>query len=133
MCRRDHGLTWGEFESLTLPELEALEERRTIALRHERFNAALVASALINSHRVSEDSPAVSPFDFLPGFDRDPEEEEREKTRKSVKHAVAAAFTEMRGATPEQVQAAKAQMVLGMTKSGIEDPEGLIREVFPEI
>jgi hypothetical protein len=125
-------LTWAEFEELTLAQLEALEERRAIEVRQGRFNAALITSTLINSHR-AEDSDPISPFDFLAGFERDEEEEERDKLRTSIKRAVALAFAQMRGLGPEAVQAEKAAMIQRMTASGVEDPEGLIREVFPEL
>jgi hypothetical protein len=129
MCRRDHGLTWTEFLELTLAQLEALEERRAIAIRHDRFNAALVTSALINANR-SSDSPAVSPFDFLPGFENE-EEDEKQKLRRSVKHAIAIAFTQMRDKSREDVLREKAAMCERMKANGIDDPEELIREVFP--
>ena len=132
LCRSAHGITWPEFQELSLAQIEALEERRTIAVRHERFNAALVASTLININRPA-DTEAVSPFDFLAGYDRDPEEEERLKLRKSVKQAVALAFTEMKGVPAEVIQAEKAAMIGRMRDSGIDDPEELIREVFPEL
>jgi hypothetical protein len=131
MCRRDHGLSWDEFLDITLAQLEALEERRAISIRHERFNAALITSALINANR-SADSASVSPFDFLPGFDR-PEEDEKQKTRRSVKHAIALAFTQMKGKSREEILEEKSKMVARMKANGIEDPEGLIREVFPEL
>jgi hypothetical protein len=39
----------------------------------------------------------------------------------------------MGNATPEQVQAEKARMILRMKAGGVEDPEQLIREVFPDL
>jgi hypothetical protein len=132
LCRREHGLTWVEFQDITLAQLEALEERRAIELRHARFNAALMTSALYNMNK-SPDSPALSPFDFLAGYEQDPEEAEKDKLRRSVKHAVAIAFTQMKHKSPEEIQAEKSKMIERMTKSGVEDPEGLIREVFPDL
>lgn len=117
---------------MTLPELEALEDRRMVAVRHARFNAALSASAVYNAHR-GEDTDPLSPFDFLPGFERDPEEVEAEKSRKAVKQAVGVAFAEMKGATAEQVRAEKVRMIERMKANGIEDAEELIREVYPDI
>ena len=117
---------------MTLCQLEALEDRRMISIRHERFNAALITSALINANRSAE-SEAVSPFDFLVGYDTDPEDAEKEKLRRSIKHAIALAFAQKTFATPEDAQAEKARMIERMTNEGIEDPEGLIREVFPEL
>jgi len=117
---------------LTLPQLEALEERRAIEVRQGRFNAALITSALINANRTA-DSEAVSPFDFLAGYERDPEEEEARKLRRSTKQAIAAAFVDMAGQPREQILAARARMVEQMTANGVEDADGLIREVFPEM
>jgi hypothetical protein len=132
ICRRDHGLTWTEFQDITLAQFEALEERRMIAVRHSRFNAALTASVVYNAHR-GEDSEALSPFDFLPGFERDAEEEEAEKMRKSAKHAIAVAFSQMDGLSAHQVRVEKARMIHRMKLNGVEDPEELIREVFPDL
>lgn len=131
-CRHDHGLTWTEFQDITLAQYEALEERRMIAVRHSRFNAALTASVVFNAHR-SEDSEPLSPFDFLPGFERDPDEEEAEKLRKSAKHAIAVAFSEMGELSAHNVQVEKARMIHRMKANGVEDPEELIREVFPDL
>lgn len=103
-----------------------------VGVRHSRFNAALTASVVFNAHR-GPDSEALSPYDFLPGFEKDPEDEEADKARRAVKHAIAVAFAEMDKATPEQVQAEKARMIRRMTASGIEDPEQLIREVYPDL
>lgn len=115
-----------------MAQLEALEERRTIALRHDRFNAAMISSAIINVNRPADSDP-VSPLDFLPGFDRTPGDIEKEKLRRSVKHAVAIAFTNMSGKTAEEVQEVKRRMIARMTDNGIEDPEELIREVYPNL
>jgi hypothetical protein len=112
--------------------LEALEERRAIEVRHARFNAALVTSALCNANRAA-DSEAVTPFDFLAGFERDPDEMEAEKRRRSTKQAIAAAFVEMAGQPKEKILAERARMVESMTANGVEDADGLIREVFPEM
>ena len=128
----DHGLTWAEFQELTLAQLEALGERRDIELRHARFNAALVTSVLINSHQSAE-SDATSPYDFVPGLDIDEEELEKQKLRKSIKHSIALAFTQMKCRTPEEAANAKADMLANMRKSGVEDPEGIFREVFPDL
>jgi hypothetical protein len=115
---------------MTLAQLEALEGRRRIELRHSRFNAALVASTIINSRR-TEDSDAVSPFDFLPGFETSPEDTEKAKTRRSIKKGIKMSFTGQAW-TPETLQAEKARMVKQMADNGIEDPEGIIREVEEE-
>jgi hypothetical protein len=132
VCRREHGLNWSEFEALTLAEFEALEERRSIAIRHARFNAALVVSTLFNVNR-GEDTPSMSPFDLIAGFEEDEEERERATLRRSVRQAVALAFMEMKGATPAQLQAEKMAMIARMKASGIEDPEEIIREVYPNL
>jgi hypothetical protein len=89
-------------------------------------------STLINLKRDPESKP-ISPFALLAGYEPDPEDEEKDKLRVSIKHAIAVAFTQMRGASPEQIQAEKARMIERMKADGVEDPEGLIREVFPDL
>lgn len=104
-----------------------------MAIRQHRFNAALITAAIVNCNRVSEDSPAMSPFDFLPGFERDPAEEERQKLRASVKRTIAFVFAQMFGKTREQVLEEKAKMIARLTENGIDDPVELIREVYPDL
>lgn len=130
LCRAEYGISCEEFQELTLAQIEALEERRAITVRHARFNAALISSTLVNLNR-PPDSEALSPFDFLAGYERDPEEEERRAARNAVKKAVAIAFTEMRHLPPERIQAEKVAMIARMREDGVDDPEELIREVFP--
>ncbi|HEX4201560.1 MAG TPA: hypothetical protein VHY59_08590, partial [Chthoniobacterales bacterium] len=117
-------MTWTEFQALTMAELEALEARRSNAIRHSRFNAALVSSAICNANR-SADSEPISPFDFIAGFERDEEDEEKEKLRRSVKKAVVLAFGQMRGKDREYILAERAKMVSRMELNGIDDPDGL--------
>lgn len=131
MCRREHGLTWAEFCTLTLSELEALEDRRAVEIRHARFNAALITSTIFNANR-SADSPALSPFDLIPGFEPDPAEQEREERRRGVKRAIAIAMTRLPEGTPlEAVREMKAKMIARAKASGFDDAEELYREVFP--
>jgi len=134
LCRREHGLTWHEFQELTLAGFEALEERRAIELRHARFNAALVTSTIYNANR-GPDSEPLSPFDLIAGFEEDPEEVERRKMRQSVKQAVVVAFMEMakEKKTAEQIQAEKTKMVARMKASGFEDAEDIVREACPDL
>lgn len=115
-----------------MPEWEALEDRRAVSIRHARFNAALVTATLMNAHR-GADSESISPFDFLAGFEVDEAEADGLKLRKSIKHAIALAFTQMKCKTPAEAQAAKATMIQNMKSSGVADPEELIREVFPDL
>lgn len=131
MCRHDHGLTWTEFQNLTLGQLEALEERRMIAVRHARFNAGLVATILYNSRPGIEDPIEV--WDFLPGFERDQENIEKEKTLRSVRQGVYVAFTRMGHITVEQARKEAAAMVDRMTTAGTEDADAIVREVFEEV
>lgn len=116
---------------MTLPQLEALEERRNISIRHARFNAALTTSALINLHR-SQDSEPVSPYDFLPGFERDKEAEEKEKLEKSIVHGIKIAFAEMKNKSRDEILRERDAMVKRMKANGIENPEELIRRAYPE-
>jgi hypothetical protein len=117
---------------MSLAEFEALEVRRRVEVRHARFNAALVASILVNAHR-ADDSEPVSPFDFLPGFQRDDEQMEKDRLRRSTKKAVAAALGQMTGKTVDELRTIKDGMVERMRKQGIEDPEEIVREVYPEL
>jgi len=125
-------LTWDEFERLTLAQFEALEERRGVELRQQRFNAALVTSTLFNIHRTA-DTQSLSPFDFIAGLETDEEDVKREEFRKSVKRGIALAFLGMRGATPAQVHDEKVKMIARLTENGIEDAEELIYEVYPSL
>lgn len=116
---------------MTLAELEALEGRRRIAIRHQRFNAALIAATVINTNR-PVDADSVSPFDFLPGFETTPEEAEKAKVRKSVKLAIKMDLASRSGWTTEELAATKAKLIARMREDGTEDPEGIMREVEQE-
>lgn len=129
MCRRDHGLTWAEFQELTLAQLEALEERRATEIRHARFNAALVACAVVNMHR-SQDSEPMSPFDFIPGYEPDPAEAARERQRTAIKRSIATVMSRMD--TVEAAVGMKAKLIARAKEAGFEDAEELYREVFAE-
>lgn len=132
VCRYDHRMSWDEFQDMTLAQFEALEDRRATAIRHARFNAALITSALVNVN-LSGEADALSPFDFLPGYELDPEEIEKAKLRKSTKRAIALHFAQMPGASMEEVLEEKARVIQRLTASGIEDAEELIREVYPDL
>lgn len=134
LCRREHGLSWAEFQELTLAEFEAFEDRRAIDLRHSRFNAALVASTIYNVNRHTDSGP-LSPFDFIAGFETDPEDARKAELRQSVKRAVILAMTQLpKGVTRAQVLAEKGRMIERMKASGqVEDAEELFREAFPDL
>lgn len=120
MCQYEHGISYEQFLSLPLAAIEALEERRNIRLRYERFNAALVASAMTGAN----------PFDYLPGFEPTPEE----LKRKEIKRGIAAVFMRLPAeVTPERVQELKARTIARLTEQGVEDPKGLFAEVFPDL
>jgi hypothetical protein len=105
-----------------------LEERRRVQLRHERFNAALVASAVINANSLGESR--VSPFDFVPGFESGPEEEER----RHLKRSIATLFSRLPDdVTPEKVQALKVRTIERLKADGVEDADQLFSEVFPDL
>lgn len=119
-------MSWDEFNDLTLAQLEALEERRRVQLRHDRFNAALTASAIINSNSETK----VSPFDFVPGFEPDPRDEER----RNIKRSIATLFTRLPdNVTPAEVQALKQRTIERLKAQGIEDAVQLFHEVFPDL
>lgn len=124
-------MNYREFEETTLAEFEALESRRAVDIRYARFNAALVASTLINANR-TEDSEPVHPYDFIPGLE-DEEDKENARLRKSAKKSVIIAFVALRNKNAEEIQTAKSRIIENLQESGIEDPEELIREVFPTL
>ena len=117
-----------------MAQLEALEDRRAIRIRHERYNAALLAAILINSHR-RENSDPLTAFDFLPGFEGDPEEREREKLHDSIKHGMrlTVARWAQSGMTPDQMREERDKMLAKMRENGVEDPEQLFREACPDL
>lgn len=131
MCRHDHGLNWAEAKALTLPEYEALEERRMVSIRHARFNAGLMASVYFNAHR-SEDTDPIEVWDFIPGYARTAEDVEDDKRRKAIKQSIKLEMTSMFGSTPERIAAKRKQLISRMREDGVQDPEGIYRECFPD-
>ena len=117
---------------LTLPEFEALEERRMVGVRHARFNAGLITATYYNAHR-SEDTEPLEVWDFIPGFEREPGEIEREKLQRSIRSGVLVAFTRMGKVTVEQARLEAAAMIERMKANGTEDADALVREVFYEV
>lgn len=113
---------------MTLAQLEALEERRTIELRHARFNAALVASTLYNINRPKDVDP-LSAFDFLPGFDKDPAEIEQTKQRRAMVHNIRATFAML----PPGANAVglRVTMIDRLRANGHEDAEEMFTEAYP--
>lgn len=134
VCRHDHGLTWSEFQALTLEQFEALEERRNVAIRHARFNAALVTTTMFNAHR-SADADPLEVWDFIPGYERDQDVIERDKVTRSIRHGVLVAFTNMRGKTVEQVRGIAPTMIRSLTANGTdaEDADAIVRDAFEEV
>lgn len=116
---------------MTLPQYEALEERRTIAIRQSRFNAALVASTIFNANRPNGSDP-IEVWDFLAGFERSPEEEEQRQTRRELRRTVGRVLGRAATDSPERVRSITAELLSRIAAAGVADGEALIREVFPE-
>jgi hypothetical protein len=127
-------MTWEEFQGVTLAQLEALEERRAIQIRHARYDAALVAAAICNQN-LPVGEIAISPFDFIPGFEPDPEEREALKLRKKITRNIRYAFAKLPGATttPEQVRELRAKMVTRLQAQGHADAEEILKEAYPDL
>lgn len=92
---------------------------------------------IFNANR-SKDSRPVSPFDFVAGLADEPEDKEKEELRRSIKHAIGLAFMNMKRPDGTRMDRAevleeKRKMVERMTAKGVEDPESLIREVYPDL
>ena len=102
-----------------------------IAIRRARFDAALVASVTFNANRSSE-SEALEPWDFLPGFERDPEDAEKEKHLKTVKGAIKLDMMTTFGQSPDKVAAKRQQLIDRMRADGIPNPEAVYLECFPD-
>lgn len=116
---------------MTLAQLEALEERRAIEIRHARFNAALITSAILNAHKAA-DTRFISPFDFMPGFERDPEAQDEK--RESIKAGIAVAFNRLPNKTTlAELQDLKGKMIERMKEQGRADAAEIFAEVFPNL
>ena len=103
-----------------------------VRVRHERFNAGLIASTYFNAHR-SGDAEPLEVWDFVPGFERDAEDLEQDKLRRSMRAGVFTAFTRMPYVSVEQARLEAKAMVARMTDAGTEDAEAIVREVFQEV
>jgi hypothetical protein len=125
-------MTWPEFEGMTLAQFEALEDRRMISVRYQRYNAGLLAAILCNSHAGTDAEP-VEAWDFIPGFQRNGDEVEAAKLRRSVRHGIRVAFGSMRNKTVEEVRQDARGMIERMAAAGTDDAEALVREVFEEV
>jgi hypothetical protein len=125
-------LTWAEFERLTLAQLEALEERRAIQIRHARYDAAFIVSTLFNVNKSSDVEP-VSPLDFLPGFEEDPEERETRQRRKEVIKSIRSTFAGMPGAKAEDVKAMRDKIVRRLLANGHADAAEIMTEAYPNL
>ena len=133
LCRSDHGLTWEEFLGVTLAQLEALEERRAIKIRHARHDAAFVVSAILNTNLPSGTEP-FTPFDFLPGFEQDPEVVETRKRRKKVIASIRSTFAKLPpGTTPAKVQELRASIVARLEAQGYKDAAEMMTEAYPNL
>jgi hypothetical protein len=103
-----------------------------VDVRHARFNAGLITSTFFNANR-SADAEALEVWDFIPGFERNADEVEQDKLRRSVYQSVEHAFTRMHGRTVEQVRAEAVAMIKRMEGHGTQDAEGIVREAFESV
>lgn len=101
-------------------------------MRKARFNAALITSTVFNASRSAESEP-LEVWDFIPGFERDVDEIEHEKSRRAIRHGVVVAFSNMHGKTVEQVRDAAKSMIQNLRANGTEDADELVRGVFEEV
>lgn len=131
LCRRDHGLTWAEFQDITLAQLEALEERRAVQIRHARHDAAFIVATLFN---VNGSGEHVSPLDFLPGFELDPAEVEAARWRKeTIKGIRRTLGTLPKGTKPADVKILVSRMIQRLKDGGHDDAEQILDEAFPNL
>ena len=93
---------------------------------------ALVTSAIVNANR-APDSPALSPFYFLAGYEQDPAEKAEEERRREVKRGIAVAMTRLPDdMPPEAVKEMRDKIIARVRAAGFEDAEELYREVFAD-
>lgn len=100
--------------------------------RQDRFNAALITSTIFNANR-GKDAEPLEVWDFIPGYERDPDDVEHEKAQRAIRHGIVVAFSNMRGKTVEQVRGAAAEMIRNLQAHGTEDADVMVREVFEEV
>jgi hypothetical protein len=116
LCRRDHGISWDEFQELTLAHIEALEERRAIEIRYARYDALTVACAMVGGN----------PLDYLPGYEQTPEELER----RDIKMGIIAALMRLPvNTTQEEVDVLRKRIVERLKANGRTDAEEIMNEV----
>jgi hypothetical protein len=102
MCRRDLGVRSEEFDEITLAEVEALNFRRMIGIRHRLYAAGVIAAAVWNSQIV--EGRKVTPFDFVPGFEGVEDDIDREAVAQNVS-CFMQAQVKLRNVTPDEAQA----------------------------
>lgn len=90
-----------------------------------------MATSFLNVHK-GEDMEPLSPFDLLPGFEKDPEEEEKLKMRKGIKQTWARSVERL----PLDVSQAEAdklknRLISAAVAEGF-DGEEMWLEMFPE-
>ena len=98
-------------------------------VRHERYNAGLIASAIYNVNRSKETKP-VYPHDFVPGMSlpSDPEEEQREAAKRGVALAIARVPNSI---TSQEFETLKQNMIERLNKQGL-DGAAILSEVLHE-
>lgn len=78
------------------------------------------------------DADWLSPFDFLPGFEDDPEEKAAAARHKEILRGIRVTLAMLPdGTTPEEVTALKAKMVTRLQAQGYEDAEQIVKEAYP--
>lgn len=87
----------------------------------------------MNINRASSSEEWLSPFDFLPGFERDPAEIEAEHRRRDVVRSIRYAFLSMRNLPREKVLEARDKMVARLKANGYENAEELMTEAYPDL
>jgi hypothetical protein len=116
-------LTLEQFGELTPLQFKALRERRHAEFRRSCYVAGITASLYANAHR-KENTPPLSPFDFVPG--RTPQSE-----RDKLKHNVLSLFVSVEGASAESIADLRKRTIEKLKAQGYEDAEVILEEIFP--
>jgi hypothetical protein len=130
LARYDLGLSDEEFADLTPGEFQALCKRRNTRIKYERYANALTASAVYNVNRHSDDTPAISAFDFIRD---DASAEKADKLRKAKMFCKKVIAGLGMSATKEKMVEVRAKAIVDLKASGYENAEEIFDGCWPSL
>lgn len=128
VARYDLGLDWEEFADLTPSMFLALQKRRGVRLKHERFASGLTAAAVYNASGMAGE--AVSAYDFV----RDAKQSEAHEQRQTLKRQILHTVQQMpANTTREKFLKLRSNIIAQLEQIGRTDAEELWAECWPSI